>query len=88
MSQNPIHDDGVICISDSLKHNNTLLELIINLSSTGITDKAVEAIAGAIQANVALQNLDLSQNYISDDEIIVIKDCFRNSNTLRELHWL
>ena len=86
VSQNSIHDDGVMYISDSLKHNNTLLEL--NLSSTGITDKAVETIAGAIQANVALQNLDLSQNYISDDGIIVINDCFRNSNTLRELHWL
>ena len=57
ISQNTV-GDGVIYLSDSLKINNTLIEL--NLSKTSVSGEGAKIIGEAIQMNSALQKFVLS----------------------------
>ena len=71
-------------ISDSLKVNNTLIEL--NLSNNKITDEDAQKIFEAIQMNEALENLDISQNEIAHDGTLAICNCLMNNFTLCKLN--
>ena len=67
-------------ISNSLKMNSTLSELI--LSNVKITDKEVIELSEAIEINATLQHLDISHNTISDHGISAICDCLVNNIVL------
>ena len=71
-------------ISNSLKMNSTLSELI--LSNNKITDKEAEELSEAIEVNEALQHLDISHNTITDHGVSAISDCLINNTVLHKLN--
>ena len=71
-------------ISDSLKVNDTLIEL--NLSKNKITDDEAKLIFEAIEANETLQYIDISQNVIAHDGTLAICNCLMFNCTLCKLN--
>ena len=70
VSWNRITNDGVQAIVNCLLYNDTLLEL--NMSGCGISG---ESIVNIIDANTALQVLNVSCNHMSDHEAYLIGAC-------------
>ena len=71
-------------ISDSLKMNDTLSELI--LSNNKITDAEIKKIVEAVEVNVTLQHLDISHNTITDHGISAIRNCLIYNKALCRLN--
>ena len=71
-------------ISDLLKMNDTLSELI--LSNNKITDAEIKKIVEAIEVNAVLQHLDVSHNTVTDHGISAIRDCLMNNRSLHKLN--
>ena len=84
ISNNWIHDDGAIAISNSLKYNISLQQL--NMSKNNITSEGAMYIAEAIQVNSTLEKLDLSSNAISNDGATTISDSLQLNSSLLELN--
>ena len=81
---NPI-SAGVVKITESLKHNYSLLE--INLSWCGISEKEAESLAISLKENNSLQTLNLRWNNLSDIGAAHTADGLRQKNSLRYF-WL
>ena len=76
ISHNNISDDGAIAISECLKNNSTLQELIMSYNK--VCNSGVKSIGKAVQL------LDISHN-ISDSGAVAISECLKNNYTLEHL---
>ena len=83
LCNNPIGDDGVIDIAETLKVNTTLSEL--DLGGTQISTKGINHLAMALGKNKALNALDLTQNNINIDGFIALYKELKNNTNLTKL---
>jgi len=86
ISCNNIHDQGVVAISECLLKNSTLLNL--EMDRITITDRGAEKIGEMIYGNKSLQKLAVSHSKIPNDQILIISNCLKYSNTLTKLEIL
>ena len=84
ISCNTLSDEGAIAISECLKVNSILQELI--LSHNNITSVGATKIAEAIQLRGTLQKLDISYNTISDEGAIAFSNCLRINNIIEVIN--
>ena len=72
ISKNPIGDNGISAISDSLhsKNNKTLIQLVV--VSCEFHSKGAESVGEMMKANKTLKFLNVSNNLIGDDGISAI----------------
>ena len=83
LSYNNIPDEGIQCISDSLKNNMVLQEL--NLSGNCIKHRGAEALGIFIKVNTTVQKLDISYCGIPDNGAEVISEACKVNKTIQEL---
>ena len=80
-----LHDNpasaGVVHITESLRHNDSLLEII--LSNCNISEKGYKAIGDALTVNRSLQLLDLHENPISAGGVHIAESLERNHSLLK-----
>ena len=87
ISDSTISEDNMeSVISNCLKHNNTLQELI--MVNIGMTDKGASLIAEGILFNTTLLILDISKNKLTDLGIFAISDSLKHTKSLQELKML
>ncbi|RHZ46501.1 uncharacterized protein CDV56_104329 [Aspergillus thermomutatus] len=65
MSSNPIGDAGAKALATGLQQNKTLQRL--SLQSIGLTDEGATVLISSLQGHPALQTLDISQAYSTQD---------------------
>lgn len=82
LSQCYLDSRSIVIISESLKHNRSLVKL--DLSYNGITTNIGRYIAMALRLNTALGILDLSFNDLDDIFCSVLAEELRNNVTLCE----
>jgi len=70
-------NDGTKAISNFIKKNSMLQELIIR--GNNISIERAKQITGAIKINTTLQKLDISNNKISNSGAAAISDCLKHS---------
>lgn len=82
LAGNKLHDSGVEVLA-ALLHTDALLERL-DLSSNGITDRGVTFLARAIAANpkLALVELRLCFNSLTDTSCAHLAQCVKNNSTL------
>ena len=80
---NPIGDDGISAISDSLHFNTTLIQLVARTCKFCV--KGAESLAKMLQVNKILTHLDISNNDIGDDGITAVTCSVQANTTLLEL---
>ncbi|PKX88665.1 uncharacterized protein P174DRAFT_414860 [Aspergillus novofumigatus IBT 16806] len=65
MSSNPIGDAGAKVLAKGLQQNKTLQRL--SLQSVGLTDEGATALVSSLQGHPALETLDISPSYSTQD---------------------
>ncbi|EAW21039.1 uncharacterized protein NFIA_062000 [Aspergillus fischeri NRRL 181] len=65
VSSNPIGDAGAKALAKGLQQNKTLQRLC--LQSVGLTDEGATALISSLQGHPALETLDISQSYSTQD---------------------
>ena len=80
LSYNVMTNDGIMIISDFLKKNNTVQELI--MSNSMISDSQISEV---VQINTTLRKVSISNCDISDDGVVVISESVKKNDNLKEL---
>ena len=80
ISDNPIGDDGISAISDSLHINKSLIQLVA--FNCEFHSKGAKSIAKMLQANKTLKYLDISKNQIGDDGTAAVALSIQANTTL------
>ena len=81
ISGNPIGDEGLQSIFNSLKQNNALKTL--NVSHCDMTDAGVHSLAEAMNINTTLEKLDiLGNNSITDNGLTCLVEVLSRSSRL------
>ena len=89
-------DHSVMCLSECLKEDDTLQELVLtnylhNFSfftseNNKVTNEGAKMISEAIKMNKTLQKLQITHNSISDDGAAAISDGLKCNSSLQELN--
>ena len=79
-------DDGIGQYVNELKEVLQMNTTLISLKLCNINNNGAVNIAKAIQMNTTLHTLDMSDNEISDDEVIAISDCLKKNSSLEKLN--
>ena len=83
---NPISDEGVQAVFNSLKTNNTLR--VLDATSCGITDTGVASLAEALSINTTLEMLSIQVNHaITDNGLTCLVEVLSRSSRLVKL-WI
>ena len=80
ISDNPIGDDGISAISDSLHINKSLIQLVA--FNCEFHSKGAKSVAKMLQANKTLKYLDISENQIGDDGTAAVALSIQANTTL------
>ena len=81
LTDSDFDDDCITVLCEAVKLNSSLL--ILGLSNCTISSKGVMTIAGMLQINNTLQDIDLEYNKFSSDDLIQTLVTIKDNTTLR-----
>ena len=85
ISNNHIGDDGTTAIACGITTNTDTTLTKLKISGCEFHSKGTKSIADVLKRNKTLRSLNISQNYIGDDEISTLASGIQDNTTLTEL---